>query len=174
MKTKRMDWTRYLKWLRSRIAPIMLGGLLTSSALIALETPSASADAWVAAWVEDLRHSNERWIQVNIGEQRLIAWEGDTQVYSVTVSTGRAEEPTLPGVFTIQEKQERAWMQGENYEIPNVPYTMYYSGNYAIHGTYWHNQFGSAISNGCINVPVAQAEWLFNWASIGTPIIIEP
>ncbi|HEY9663761.1 MAG TPA: L,D-transpeptidase, partial [Allocoleopsis sp.] len=79
-----------------------------------------------------------------------------------------------PGVFSIQTKQEKAWMQGENYEIPNVPYTMFYSGNYAIHGTYWHNNFGTPVSNGCVNVPVDQAAWLFNWASVGTPVIVEP
>lgn len=128
----------------------------------------------IAAWINDLKQSQERWIEVNLSEQRLTAWEGNTPVTSVTVSTGRSDEPTLPGVFSIQTKQEKAWMQGENYEIPNVPYTMFYSGNYAIHGTYWHNNFGTPVSNGCVNVPVDQAAWLFNWASIGTPVIVEP
>lgn len=128
----------------------------------------------IAAWVNDLKQSEERWIEVNISEQRLTAWEGNTPVSSVTVSTGRADEPTLPGVFAIQTKQEKAWMQGDNYEIPNVPYTMFYSGNYAIHGTYWHHNFGTPVSNGCVNVPVDQAAWLFNWASVGTPVIVEP
>jgi lipoprotein-anchoring transpeptidase ErfK/SrfK len=51
---------------------------------------------------------------------------------------------------------------------------MYYSGNYAIHGAYWHSDFGADISNGCINLPVGQAAWLFNWAEVGTMVVIEP
>ncbi|GAB4384887.1 MAG: hypothetical protein Kow00121_49010 [Elainellaceae cyanobacterium] len=173
---QRVDWVRCLGWLKSGTALLLLGSLFwASAALMTLESTAVSAqDAWISAWVDDLRQSNERWIQINISQRRLIAWEGNTQVFTATVSTGRDDEPTLPGVFTIQDKQERAWMKGDNYEIPNVPYTMYYSGNYAIHGAYWHDQFGSAISNGCVNLPVEQAQWLFNWASIGTPVVIEP
>ncbi len=95
-------------------------------------------------------------------------------ISSVVVSTGRSDEPTLPGVFAIEQKYERAWMEGEDYEVPNVPFAMYYSGSYAIHGAYWHNDFGIPISNGCINVPLAEAEWLYSWADVGTPVIIEP
>jgi lipoprotein-anchoring transpeptidase ErfK/SrfK len=64
-------------------------------------------------------------------------------------------------------------MQGQDYDVPDVPYTMYYSGNYAIHGAYWHNQFGTPVSHGCVNVAVDHAEWLFNWTALGTPVIVK-
>lgn len=128
----------------------------------------------IAAQIDDLRQSNSQWIDIDLSEQRLNAWEGDTLVFSASVSTGRSDEPTPTGMFSVQSKVEKAWMQGENYDIPNVPYAMFYSGNYAIHGTYWHEEFGSPVSSGCINLPIDQAAWLFNWAEVGTPVVVEP
>ncbi|MBF2075302.1 MAG: L,D-transpeptidase [Synechococcales cyanobacterium C42_A2020_086] len=131
---------------------------------------------WVSAWVEDLKQSSEAWIQIDLSDQRLIAWEGNTPVFSVTVSTGRAsnmEDITPTGVYAIENKYRTARMQGETYDIPDVPYTMYFSGSYAIHGAYWHDNFGSPVSSGCINVPVEQAAWLFNWATIGTRVVVQ-
>lgn len=178
MKTVKSDkWFRYLAALRGSAAIALLAGLflpamtLRASADLPAEPPPYE---WIAAWMDDLRQSNERWIEVNLSEQTLNAWEGDTLISSVVVSTGRSDEPTLPGVFAIEQKYERAWMEGEDYEVPNVPFAMYYSGSYAIHGAYWHNDFGIPISNGCINVPLAEAEWLYSWADVGTPVIIEP
>lgn len=128
---------------------------------------------WIEAWVDDLKQSNQRWIQVDLSRQSLTAWVGNTPVYSVTVSTGRSGELTPTGVFEIQSMHRYARMQGEDYDIPDVPYTMYYDGNYAIHGTYWHDRFGTPISNGCINVAQDHAAWLFNWASLGTPVVVQ-
>lgn len=171
-------FNKSFKKILQRSLMVLLSGSLVhlGYATIAAENVQAQEqpDAWITAWVDDLKQSNQQWIGVDISDQTLTAWEGDTIVYSVSISTGRAEEPTPTGVFSIQEKHEKAWMQGENYEIPNVPYTMYYSGNYAIHGTYWHDSFGTPVSNGCVNVPIEQAAWLYNWASIGTPVIVEP
>jgi lipoprotein-anchoring transpeptidase ErfK/SrfK len=119
-----------------------------------------------------LKQTNSRWIEVNIATQRLIAWEGNRPVYAVIVSTGTDEHPTLPGSFTIQSKHRTTRMQGEGYDVPDVPYTMYYYGGYAIHGAYWHRRFGTPMSHGCVNVAVNHAEWLFDWASVGTPVVV--
>jgi lipoprotein-anchoring transpeptidase ErfK/SrfK len=128
----------------------------------------------LAARIDALKQSSVRWIVVDLSEQRLNAWEGNTLVFSAAVSTGRSDEPTPTGVFEVQTKLEKAWMQGENYDVPNVPYAMFYSGNYAIHGAYWHEQFGSPVSSGCINLPIDQAAWLYNWAEVGTPVVVAP
>lgn len=173
-------WLRHLNRLKGSASFVLLISVLWPTAsLLALELPPVSLkdsapNEWAAAWRDDLKQSNERWIEVSISARTLTAWEGNTPVRSFTVATGRSDEPTLPGVFQIEQKLERAWMEGEDYNIPNVPYTMYYSGNYAIHGAYWHSEFGSAISNGCINLPVGQAAWLFDWADVGTTVIIDP
>ncbi|MGA9378208.1 MAG: L,D-transpeptidase, partial [Phormidium sp.] len=58
------------------------------------------------------------------------------------------------------------------YDVPNVPHTMYFHRGYAIHGAYWHNRFGTPVSHGCINVAPNHAAWLFNWANVGTPVVV--
>jgi lipoprotein-anchoring transpeptidase ErfK/SrfK len=63
-------------------------------------------------------------------------------------------------------------MKGAGYDIPNVPYAMYYEGNYGIHGAFWHRRFGTPVSHGCVNVAVNHARWLFDWASVGTAVVI--
>lgn len=122
--------------------------------------------------MERLKQSGKRWIEIDTSRQRLFAWEGNKQVYAVIVSTGKASTPTPSGVFAIQSRHRYARMRGVGYDIPDVPYTMYYSGNYAIHGAYWHNRFGTPVSRGCVNVAVDHAKWLFEWASIGTPVVV--
>lgn len=119
-----------------------------------------------------LKQSADRWIEVNISTQRLIAWEGNMPVYAVIVSTGTDAHPTQAGSFAIQSKHRTARMRGADYDVPDVPYTMYYSGGYAIHGAYWHRRFGTPVSHGCVNVAVDHAEWLFDWATVGTPVVV--
>ncbi len=126
----------------------------------------------VAAAITDLKTSSSRWIEIDLSSQRLYAWEGDRQVYAVIVSTGKSSTPTPPGVFAIQTRHRYARMQGDDYDIGDVPYTMYYYRGYAIHGAYWHNRFGTPVSHGCTNVAVDHAQWLFNWASVGTPVVV--
>ncbi|MFM7424161.1 MAG: L,D-transpeptidase [Elainella sp.] len=127
--------------------------------------------------MHDLQQSSEQWIQIDLSEQRLTAWEGDTPVFSTEVSTGRISDSTPVGVYAVQEKYRTARMQGESqgktYDIPDVPYTMYFSGSYAIHGAYWHDQFGDPVSSGCINVPIEGAAWLFDWAGVGTSVVVQ-
>lgn len=126
----------------------------------------------IATAIQDLQQSDRRWIEIDLSRQRLIAWEGRQPVYAVIVSTGKTESPTRTGVFAIQTRHRYARMQGDDYDVADVPYTMYYSGNYAIHGAYWHNRFGTPVSHGCVNVAVNHARWLFNWATIGTPVVV--
>jgi lipoprotein-anchoring transpeptidase ErfK/SrfK len=120
----------------------------------------------------ELEASQERWIQIDLKNQRLIAWEGAKPVYAVVISTGKTSTPTRTGVFKIQTKLAKSRMSGNDYDIPDVPYVMFYEGNYAIHGAYWHSRFGSPVSHGCVNVAVDHARWLFDWASVGTPVVI--
>lgn len=126
----------------------------------------------VAAKMQELQQSEQRWIQIDLSKQRLVAWEGSKPVYAVVVSTGKGSTPTRIGTFAIKSKHRSARMRGADYDVPNVPYTMYYHGGYAIHGAYWHRRFGTPISHGCINVAVNHSKWLFNWAAVGTPVVV--
>jgi lipoprotein-anchoring transpeptidase ErfK/SrfK len=134
--------------------------------LLAQEAPDA--DAKIVA----LRQTSDRWIEVRLADQRLVAWEGNKPVYAIVVSTGTDEHPTRAGIFAIQSKFEVARMRGADYDVPDVPFTMYYDNSYAIHGAYWNRRFGTPVSHGCINVAVNHAEWLFNWAAIGTSVVV--
>ena len=119
-----------------------------------------------------LKDSEKHWLEINLTKQRLIAWEAKQPVYAVIISTGKKTTPTPPGIFTIQSKHRHGRMQGADYDIPDVPYVMYYNRGYAIHGAYWHKNFGTPVTHGCTNVAVDHAEWFFNWTSVGTPVII--
>ncbi len=107
---------------------------------------------------------NEKWIEVNVTTQQLIAWEGEKPVMFFTVSTGLPGTPTVLGQFHIYWKLTSTLMTGYNYYLPDVPYTMYFYGGYGLHGTYWHSNFGQPMSHGCVNLKTEEAKQLFEWA----------
>lgn len=113
--------------------------------------------------------SEEKWIEVDLSEQRLYAHEGDRVVFSFLVSTGKPWTPTPTGEFRIWIKLRYSTMSGGSkedgsyYYLPNVPYVMYFYKGYGLHGTYWHNNFGQRMSRGCVNLSVPDAEKLFWW-----------
>jgi len=110
----------------------------------------------------------ERWIDVNLSQQMVYAYEGNTVVNSFLVSTGTWEYPTVTGQYHIYVKYRYTDMAGPGYYLPNVPYTMYFYNGYGLHGTYWHHNFGTPMSHGCVNLSIPDSEWMFNWASVGT------
>jgi lipoprotein-anchoring transpeptidase ErfK/SrfK len=111
-----------------------------------------------------------RWIDVNLSQQRVYAYEGDTVVNSFVVSTGTWQTPTVVGAFQIWIKLRSTTMAGPGYYLTNVPYTMYFYKGYGLHGTYWHNNFGTPMSHGCVNLRTSDAEWLYNFASVGMTV----
>ncbi|MBD2166372.1 L,D-transpeptidase [Calothrix membranacea FACHB-236] len=118
------------------------------------------------------KKSPTRWIEIDLSKQRLFAWEGKKLVYSYRISTGKRATPTPKGKFAINSKYRLNRMRGEDYDIPDVPYAMYFYEGYAIHGAYWHNNFGTPVSHGCVNLRVKQARQLYNWAKVGTLVVV--
>jgi lipoprotein-anchoring transpeptidase ErfK/SrfK len=116
--------------------------------------------------------SNIRWIDVDLTAQSLTAYEGLTPVRTTLVSTGLPHTPTPTGQYHIELMLRYDDMSGPNYYLPNVPYVMYFYRGFGLHGTYWHANFGHPMSHGCINMPTPEAEWLFNWAAVGTLVNI--
>lgn len=116
-------------------------------------------------------------IDINLSEQRLTLLEGGTPVYTCLVSSGKSGYSTPTGNYRIYSMNWVAAMssaQGaaEPYDIPDVPYVMWFNGNYSIHGAYWHNDFGNVRSHGCVNISVSDAEFVYGWASVGTPVSV--
>lgn len=114
-----------------------------------------------------------REIIVDLSEQRIFAYENGVLVRNVIVSTGLPATPTVRGTFSIQRKYSAQTMTGPGYYLPDVPYVAYFYAGYALHGTYWHNNFGQPMSHGCVNLPTPEAQWFYNFADIGTPIHVQ-
>jgi lipoprotein-anchoring transpeptidase ErfK/SrfK len=112
--------------------------------------------------------TNDHWIDVNLSEQRVYAYEGNTIVNSFLVSTGLPDTPTVIGQYKIYVKVPIQDMSGPGYYLPNVPWVMYFYESYGFHGTYWHNNFGKPMSRGCVNMKIEDAKWLYDWAAVGT------
>lgn len=124
---------------------------------------------------------SERWIEVDLSEQKLRAWDGNSLFLETSVSTGLPWWPTPTGEFRIWIKLRSAKMEGGSgkyyYYLPNVPFIMYFGNDevpnwkgYGLHGTYWHNDFGTQRSHGCVNLPIPVAQKLYFWT---TPILPE-
>ena len=113
-----------------------------------------------------------KWIDIDLSSQRLRAYAGNTVLRTMVVSTGIARYPTPTGRFRIYSKYRSIAMSGPGYYLPGVPHSMFFYRGYAIHGTYWHNNFGTPMSHGCINLTRADAAWLYGWAPIGTSVVI--
>lgn len=113
--------------------------------------------------------TEDRWIEIDLLEQKLTAWEGERVFFETPISSGKWY-PTPTGEFTIWSKfkytkmEGGVWGTGTYYYLPNVPYTMYFYNGFGLHGTYWHNNFGNPMSHGCVNLPTLAAEKIFYWS----------
>jgi hypothetical protein len=119
---------------------------------------------------------DEKWIDVNLARQVLVAYEGDKPVFATLFSSGRDQHETPPGSFRIREKHIASTMDGNAdiatdgpYSIEDVPYIQYFNGGYALHGAFWHAQFGRVKSHGCVNLAPWDSKSLFNWSDPQLP-----
>lgn len=112
-------------------------------------------------------------IVVDLSDQRVYAYENGNLLQNVSVSTGTAAFPTVQGDYKVYLKYESQTMSGPGYNLPGVPYVMYFYKGYSLHGTYWHSNFGTPMSHGCVNMYTPDAQWLWNWAPIGTPVRVQ-
>ncbi|MCC9075980.1 L,D-transpeptidase family protein [Litorilinea aerophila] len=120
--------------------------------------------------VQAARVKGEKWIEVDLSEQKVYAYEGDRRVNTFVVSTGLPGTPTVTGEFRMWIRTPIQDMSGGNraagtyYYLKDVQWVQYFYQDYAFHGTYWHNNFGQPMSRGCVNMTNEDAQWLFEWA----------
>jgi lipoprotein-anchoring transpeptidase ErfK/SrfK len=123
---------------------------------------------------------NEKWIDVNLKNQTLVAFEGTRAVYATLMSSGKTstdkekDHRTVQGSFRIREKHIAATMDGDvasdgPYSIEDVPWIQYFQGSYALHGAFWHADFGHEHSHGCVNLAPWDARALFGWTEPHLP-----
>ena len=119
-----------------------------------------------------------RRVEVNLSEQRAYVFENEQVVGSWYISSGKDGFNSGTGDFRIRAKLETQNMgnpdltKAPNYYTPNVPWVMYYNGDEALHGTYWHDNFGTQMSHGCINMPLDAAAFVYTWAPMGTEVSV--
>ncbi|HWY79374.1 MAG TPA: L,D-transpeptidase [Candidatus Sulfotelmatobacter sp.] len=119
--------------------------------------------------------TGEKHVYIDLSTQRLYAYQGDTEYMDTYIASGKWN-PTPVGNFHIWEKLVATRMAGGEgasaYDLPNVPYVMYFYQDYGLHGAYWHNNFGHMMSHGCVNERIVDAKKLYEWADLGTPVSV--
>ncbi len=123
--------------------------------------------------------TGDRWIEVNLQEQTLAVYDKGRMVFATLVASGVDSFWTRPGLFKIYIKKPTETMsdaatasQTDYYYIQDVPWTMYFDEERALHGAYWHNGFGYPRSHGCVNMSVGDSHWLYNWANVGDYVYV--
>ena len=122
----------------------------------------------------------EKWIDVNLSNDTVTAYEGTTIMQGpIAMVPGAPETPTVTGIYHVYLKNASQTMRGKNadgtdYVTPGVPWITYFTGSYALHGAPWRSSFGwsgPGGSHGCVNMPVDGAKWIYDWADIGTTVV---
>ena len=142
----------------------------------ALRVPSADALELLQSISQRLDQNRyptltERWIEVDLKEQLAIAYEGVIPVRVFVISSGVADSPTVTGAFRIwvkivmQDMRGGSRAAGDAYHVTEVRNVQYFHEDYGFHGTYWHTNFGTPMSRGCVNMTEEDAKWLFDWAT---------
>lgn len=115
-------------------------------------------------------YQGKRWVEIDLSDQTLTAWDGDDIYLHTRISSGTARTPTPVGHYRVWHMNEEQTMNGPGYSLPNVKFNMYFYQSYAMHGTWWHNNFGQPMSHGCVNMSEAEAEKLYRFASLGLEV----
>lgn len=158
-------------------------GLVTSVAAL---LPATLDDATshhllvLASSTQLVEDAGEKLIIVDISEQRLTAYSNGVPVHTFLVSTGVNGWNTPQGTTTVTAKipiMDYTWNYGpgnpNNYSLPDVKWNLRFKNHYYIHSAYWHNNFGHVMSHGCVNTSIPDAEWIFNWANVGTTVTVQ-
>lgn len=130
--------------------------------------------------VKVLKFKNQKWIEVDLSKQKIYLKKGKKVVKTYVVSTGKKKTPTIKGTFYIYNKNPKHDMigrynpekKGPDYIQKDVLWATYFKGGYAFHATYWHNNFGTPMSHGCVNMKTKQAKYLYKWAPMGTRVVV--
>ncbi|QWW19394.1 L,D-transpeptidase family protein [Schaalia sp. 19OD2882] len=165
----------------SAIETALLQGTPLAAEMFVEEVPAATENRVVSAGPERFAHAarpDEKWIDVNLAERTMTAYVGTSQVHGpVAMNDGGQGHPTVEGTFKIYHKmrvQDLGCSSGYDWCVPQVPWISYFEGDFAIHAAPWAHTFGLGSgleSHGCVNVPVEDAKWIFEWAPEGTVVV---
>ena len=162
----------------SRMAAALAAEGMAANVTTLKENVAKAIDEWAFirghAWAMPAQVAGtvDAWIEVDLSEHMLYVYRGGRLMDGFLVATGASGTPTITGSFRIYAKFPTYRMRGAGYDLPDVPYVMFFQGNYAIHGVYWHNSFGVSISHGCVNLLTADAAGIYEMVKIGTCVFV--
>ncbi len=114
-----------------------------------------------------------REIVVDLSNSSVYAYIDGALVYEALGSTGLPSTPTVQGSFAVWNKTRSQTMSGPGYSLPNVECVLYFYQGYAVHGAYWHQNWGQPMSHGCVNLPNEDARYFYEFAEVGTPVTVQ-
>jgi lipoprotein-anchoring transpeptidase ErfK/SrfK len=124
--------------------------------------------------------AEDKWVDVDLRAQILVAYEQDKPVFAHRVATGLKDHGTPDGRHYVFDKRISERMVGgsaaseedsDHYNLAGVPFVCYFTPDWvALHGTFWHNDYGQPHSHGCVNLPSEASRWLWRWTS---PVVLE-
>jgi hypothetical protein len=120
---------------------------------------------------------DQKWIFADLEQQSLTAYEGDKPVFVTLFSSGKAPNLTVTGTYTIHRVYRTHTMENapggdlsSYYYVADIPFTMFFHKTFALHGAFWHDNFGFTRSHGCVNMTPADAKWIYEWMSPQLPL----
>ena len=120
---------------------------------------------------EETSGGSNFWIEIDLTNQMLYAYRNNQLISGFKVSTGTTSHKTVTGTYKIFSKYPAITMTGPGYDLPDVPFSMFFYKGYSIHGTYWHHNFGTPMSHGCVNMNTDDASWIYANAPVGTYVM---
>ncbi len=157
------DWFAYESNMRDRI----LITALSSNNIFSVRTSPL------------LQKRLDKHIFVDVDDQHLYAKEDGITLNDFPISSARWPFKTPRGEFSVLRKlrwHDYVWTYGvddpRNYNLPDVEYNLEFTRRYYIHHAYWHNNFGNPMSHGCVNAPYEGVKWLYDWAEVGTTVVV--
>ncbi len=148
---------------------LWIDGAQLAEVHLAAAPPRDVLDDW-----RKLNSGNDQWIDVDLGEQVLVAYRGEMPVFATMISSGRSM-PTPRGNYPVWAKVASMTMANQAYEdepymVQGVPWVLLFQAHNALHGAYWHDRFGNRKSHGCVNLAPHDARWVFDWTGPTLPI----
>jgi len=152
---------------------VLVGDVLVIPGRAAAVSTGSSAEALSGVSAPTATVKTGKQVVVDLSEQRVYAFEDAKLVFTAIVSTGLPGTPTVLGDYAVYSRYDSQTMSGPGYYLPGVQWIQYFYSGYALHGTYWHENFGHPMSHGCVNLRNEDALWLYQWATIGTPVHVQ-
>jgi lipoprotein-anchoring transpeptidase ErfK/SrfK len=157
------------------IPPAQPNPVTTDAAAAAPGWPKTTAQTTLAGRSSHPASSGH-WVDVNLSKQQVTAYNGSTPIKTVWTSTGTRRHPTVVGTFHVWLRLRSTTMSGgsyqagDHYRLPGVPWVQYFYRGFALHGTYWHRNFGHPMSHGCVNLTIDDSAWFYNFGFLGMAV----